>query len=103
MKFRLAIALALALSSVSAPVAFAEQQTAQFRTVAPRVFSAEDLRSYGLSAEDAAQVGALQAQGYAVRVLPAEEAAQYSGGISNRTWWIIGGVVVVAAIIVASN
>ena len=97
------IALALTLSSVSAPAAFAEQQAAQFRTAEPRAFSAEDLRSYGLSAEDARQVGALQAQGYAVRVLPAEEAAQYSGGISNRTWWIIGGVVVIAAVVLASD
>lgn len=103
MKFRMATALALslALSSFATPAAFAEQQAAQFRTVAPQSFSAEELRAYGLSSEDAAQVGALQAQGYEVRVLSPEEAQNYSGGISNRTWWIIGAVVVVVAIAVA--
>lgn len=103
MKFRLATALALSLAftSVAAPAAFA-QQASQFRTVEPRSFSTEDLQRYGLSAQDAAQVRALQEQGYAVRVLTPEEAAQYSGGMSNRTWWIIGAVVVVAAIVAAT-
>jgi hypothetical protein len=59
------------------------------------------LQRYGLSAEDAAEVRALQEQGYQVRVLTPEEASQYSAGISNRTWWIIGAVVVIAAIVVA--
>lgn len=99
MKFRLATALALSLAITAAPVALAEQQTAQFRSVAPQSFSAEDLRAYGLSASDAAQVAELQRQGYQVRVLSAEEAAQYSGGMSIRTWWIIGAVVVIAVVL----
>lgn len=105
MKFRLstAIALSLALAPLAAPAAYAQEQAAQFRTVAPRAFSAEELRAYGLNADDAAQVRTLQEQGYQVRVLPAEEASQYSGGMSNRTWWIIGGVVVIAAIVLAAD
>jgi hypothetical protein len=99
MKFRLATALALSFALTAAPVALAEQQAAQFRSVAPQSFSAEDLRAYGLSANDATQVAELQRQGYQVRVLSAEEAAQYSGGMSNRTWWIIGAVVVIAVVL----
>ncbi len=99
MKFRLATALALSFALTATPVALAEQQAAQFRSVAPQSFSAEDLRAYGLSANDATQVAELQRQGYQVRVLSAEEAAQYSGGMSNRTWWIIGAVVVIAVVL----
>ena len=44
MKFRLATALALSLALAAAP-ALAEPQTAQFRTVAPQSFSAQDLRA----------------------------------------------------------
>lgn len=96
------LAISLAFSSFGASGALA-QEAAQFRTVEPRSFSTEDLQRYGLNAEDAAQVRALQEQGYQVRVLTPEEASQYSGGLSNRTWWIIGGIVVVAAIVAASN
>ncbi|MEQ1617773.1 MAG: hypothetical protein ABL883_05465 [Terricaulis sp.] len=105
MKFRLATALALTLAftSMATPIATAEQQAAQFRTVAPQAFSTAELQAYGLSANDAAQVAELQRQGYQVRVLSAEEAAQYSGGMSNRTWWIIGAVVVIAVVVAASN
>lgn len=102
MKLRLtgAIALCLAFTSIAAPAAFAEPQTT-FRAAAPQAFTVADLQRYGLSAEDAAQVEVLQAQGHAVRVLTPEETAQYRAGISNRTWWIIGGVVLIAAIVVA--
>lgn len=100
MRLRLASALALSLAftSLAAPAALAETQ---FRSAAPRAFNTEDLQRYGLSADDAAQVQALQAQGHQVRVLSAEETQQYKAGISNRTWWIIGGVVLIAAIAVA--
>lgn len=103
MKSRLvsALALSLAFSSMAAPVALAEEPA--FRTAEAQAFSSEDLQRYGLTADDAAEVQALQEQGYAVRVLSAEEAEQYKAGISNRTWWIIGGVVLVAAIVVATN
>lgn len=102
MKLRLvrALALSFALTSIAVPAAFAETP-AQFRAAAPQAFSAEDLQRYGLSSDDAAQVRSLQQQGYQVRVLTPEEAQQYTGGISNRTWWIIGGVVLIAAIVVA--
>ncbi|MEZ5995502.1 MAG: hypothetical protein R3C25_07080 [Hyphomonadaceae bacterium] len=97
-----ALALGLAFTQMAAPAAFA-QEPAQFRTAAPRAFSSEDLQRYGLSADDAAQVQAYQRQGYEVRVLTPEEAAQYQAGLSNRTWWIIGGIVLVAAIVVAAD
>jgi hypothetical protein len=96
------LALSLAFTQIAAPAAFA-QEPAQFRAAAPRAFSGEDLQRYGLSAEDAAQVSALQQQGYEVRVLSAEEASQYTAGMSNRAWWIIGAVVVIAAIVVAAD
>ena len=104
MKLRLvrALAMSFALASIAAPAAFA-QEPAQFRSAAPQAFNTEDLQRYGLSQDDAAQVQSLQQQGYQVRVLTAEEAQQYTGGISNRTWWIIGGVVLIAAIVVAAD
>ncbi|MEQ1708250.1 MAG: hypothetical protein ABL864_07955 [Terricaulis sp.] len=104
MKLRIAsaIALSLAFAQIATPVAFA-QEPAQFRAAAPQAFTAADLQRYGLSADDAAQVRALQQQGHQVRVLTAEETEQYKAGMSNRTWWIIGGVVLIAAIVVASN
>ena len=104
MKLRLAsaVALCLAFTQIAAPAAFA-QEPAQFRTVAPTAFTTEELQRYGLSAEDAAQISALQQQGYEVRVLSPEEASQYSAGISDRTWWIIVAVVVIAAVLASGN
>jgi hypothetical protein len=103
MKFRLATALALSLAftSMTAPAALAQQQTSQFRTVEPQTFTADELQRYGLSAEDAAQVQAYQEQGYQVAVLTPDEAEQYTGGLSTRTWLIIGLVVVVIAVAAA--
>ena len=98
--FASVLAMSLAFSSVLAPAAMAQEP---FRAAAPQAFSAEDLQRYGLSADDAAQVSDLQRQGYSVRVLSAEEAEQYSAGMSNRTWWIIGAVVVIAAIVAVSE
>ncbi len=104
MKLRLAsaVALSLAFTSMAAPAAFSQEAT-QFRAAVPQAFTTEDLQRYGLNADDAAQVQALQQQGYQVRVLTPEEADQYRAGISNRTWWIIGGVVLIAVIVSASN
>ena len=99
--FASALALSLAFTSVAAPIAAAEEPA--FRSAAPQAFTTEDLQRYGLSAADAAEVSALQRQGYAVRVLTEEETKQYSAGITNRQWWIIGAVVVIAAIVVASD
>lgn len=102
LRFASALALSLVFTQIAAPAAFA-QGPAQFRAAAPQAFSTEDLQRYGLSAEDAAQVQALQQQGHQVRVLTAEEAEQYKAGMSNRMWWIIGGVVLIAAIVVAAD
>lgn len=99
---RMATALALALSAVAVPAANAEQTASQFRTVAPRTFSGQELQSYGLTAQDSAQIQALQQQGYQVQVIGADEANR-TGGQMTTTWWIIGAVVVVAIIVAASN
>ena len=99
---RMATALALALSAVAVPAANAEQTASQFRTVAPRTFSGQELQSYGLSTQDSAQIQALQAQGYQVQVIGADEANR-SAGEMNTTWWIIGAVVVIAIIAVAAD
>ena len=104
MKFRLATALALSLAftQVAAPAAFAEQRASAFRSVAPQTFTTDELQAYGLSAGDAAQVAALQAQGYRVQVLTPEEASQYEAGMST-TWWLIIGLAVVVIVVAASN
>ncbi|HVY86052.1 MAG TPA: hypothetical protein VG943_13025 [Caulobacterales bacterium] len=96
MKTRLfgAAMLALALASTSA---YAE--TAQFRSVAPQTFSAQDLQSYGLDAATAQRAEQLQAQGYQVKVLTPEEAQRYQAGISDNQWLLLGilaGVIVIA-------
>lgn len=99
MKLRIATALALSLAftSMAAPAALAEQTTA-FRTVEAQAFTAAELQQYGLGADDAAQVAALQEQGYQVQVMTPEEADQVQAGLSTRTWLIIGLVVVVVAV-----
>ncbi len=93
-----ALALSMAFTSLAVPAANAQQ----FRTAAPQTFSAQHLRSYGLSASDSAQIQALQAQGYQVQVIGADEANRSAGQMST-TWWIIGAVVVIAVIVAASN
>lgn len=101
-KIATAVALTMALTSVAVPAASAEQAAGQFRTVAPRAFSGQELQSYGLSAQDTAQIQALQAQGYQVQVIGADEANR-SAGMSNTAWWIIGAVVVIAVVVAVSN
>jgi len=89
-------AAALAFAMATAP-AFAE--TAQFRSAAPQTFTSQDLQSYGLSADQSNRAVALQDQGYEVRVLSEEEAAQYQAGITDNQWLLIGilaGVIVIA-------
>ena len=104
MKFRLATALALSLpiTQIAAPAASAEERSSAFRTAAPQSFTTDELQAYGLSASDADQIAALQAQGYRVQVLTPEEARQYEAGMSTM-WWIIAGVVVIAVVVAASN
>jgi hypothetical protein len=101
-KLATAVALTLAFTSVAVPAANAEQAASQFRTVAPRTFSGQELQSYGLTAQDSAQIQALQQQGYQVQVIGADEANRSAGQMST-TWWIIGAVVVIAIIVVAAD
>jgi hypothetical protein len=84
-------------------VAFAQEPAGQFRSAEAQSFSAAELQRYGLTAADAAQVEALQGQGYTVQVVTPEEAAQINGGLTTNTWLIIGLVVVVVAIAVAAD
>jgi len=102
MKLRLASALALSLAftSVSAPVAFSQEPSSQFRSVEARTFSNDELQRYGLSADDASAVSAYQDAGYTVQTITAEEAAQYNAGqFTNRQWLVIGLVVIVVVVL----
>lgn len=104
-KFRLATALALSLAftSVAAPAAYAGEATA-FRSAEAQTFSQAELQAYGLSAGDAAQVGALQDQGYQVQVVTAEEAERMNGGqFSNNQWLVIGLIVLVVIAVAVSS
>ena len=95
MKSRFIGAAALAFALATAP-AYAETQ---FRSAAPQTFSAQELQSYGLSAEASNRAVALQDQGYEVRVLSQEEASQYQAGITDNQWLLLGilaGVIVIA-------
>ena len=103
MKIRLvsAVALSLALSSLAAPAAMARDTAGQaaFRSAAPQSFTASDLQSYGLDASAAQRAVDLQAQGYQIKVLSREEAAQYQAGITDNQWiWlgILAGVIIIA-------
>ena len=96
MKSRFLGAAALAFALATAP-AYAE--TAQFRSATPQTFSSQDLQSYGLSAEASNRAVDLQNQGYEVRVLSEEEAANYQAGITDNQWLLLGilaGVVIIA-------
>jgi hypothetical protein len=98
-RFVSAVALGFALSTIAAMPAYAEQTAAQFRTAAPQTFSAQELQSYGLDAAAANRAVALQDQGYEVKVLSPEEAAQYQAGITDNQWLLLGilaGVIVIA-------
>lgn len=97
-----AVALSLALSSVAAPAAFASDAATQFRSVEAQTFSTDDLQRYGLSANDAAQVHALQEQGYQVQVISQEEADErYAGQFTDSQWLVIGLIAVVVIVAVA--
>lgn len=96
MKSRFLGAAALAFALATAP-AYAEQ--AQFRSAAPQTFTSQDLQSYGLSADASNRAVDLQNQGYEVRVLSEEEAADYQAGITDNQWLLLGilaGVIVIA-------
>jgi hypothetical protein len=102
MKARLASALALSLvfTQVVAMPAYAEQ-AAQFRTVAPQQFSAQDLQAYGFAAGDAQRMAGYQDNGYRLMVLTPEEAAKYRAGITDNQWLLLGILAAVIVIAVA--
>ena len=98
MKSRIAVALAAALAtSVVAAPAFAGESN--FRSVAPQAFTAQDLQNYGLSADKAGEVLAMQEKGYTIQVMSQEEAQQYRAGLSDTTWFIVGAAAVVLVIV----
>jgi hypothetical protein len=98
-----ALALSLAFTQVAAPAAYATEAS-QFRSVEAQTFSQDELQRYGLSASDAAQVGALQDQGYQVQVVTADEAAAMTGGqFSQNQWLVIGIIVLVIVVAVAAD
>lgn len=103
MKIRSVCALACALAMTQfGAVAYAEtpqQAPAQFRTVAPQTFTAEELQAYGLSTAEVDRAMALQEQGYRVVALTPEEAEAYQAGITQTEWILIGiGVLIILAI-----
>ena len=101
MKLRLPTAIALSLAlSLSAPVAaFAQEASSPFRTVEAQTFSANDLQRYGLSDEQIAAVESYQQQGYEVQVMTAEEAAEYTGGMTTNNLLAIVGLVAIVVVV----
>ena len=96
-----AIALSFALATVATPAAYAQDAAASFRTAAPQSFSSAELQQYGLDAASTQRAMDLQAQGYEIRVLTPEEAAQYQAGITDNQWLMIGILAAVIVIAVA--
>jgi hypothetical protein len=78
---RIAAAVALSFALASVTPAFAE---GSFRNAAPQNFSAQELQAYGLDADATQRAVDLQSQGYEIRVLSDEEAAQYQAGITDN-------------------
>ncbi len=66
-----AAAVSFALASIAAP-AMAETE---FRPAEPQAFSSQELQQYGLDAATTERAIDLQSQGYEIRVLSDEEAA----------------------------
>lgn len=96
MNKRIAAAVAVSFALASVTPAFAE---GSFRTAAPQNFSAQELQDYGLDADATQRAVDLQNQGYEIRVLSEEEAAQYQAGITDNQWLLLGilaGVIVIA-------
>jgi len=90
-----AAAVSFALASIAAP---AMAQT-EFRTAEPQAFSSQELQQYGLDAATTERAIDLQSQGYEIRVLSDEEAANYQAGITDNQWLLLGilaGVIIIA-------
>lgn len=95
-RFAGAVALAFAVAQFAALPAQSEQT---FRTAAPQAFTAQELQAYGLDAQASNRAMQLQDQGYQIRVLSEEEAANYQAGITDNQWLLLGilaGVIVIA-------
>ena len=101
MKLRVpaAIAASLALSLAAPAAAFAEEASSPFRSVEAQTFSANDLQRYGLSDEQIATVEIYQQQGYEVKVMTPEEAAEYTGGMSANNFLAIVGLVAIVVVV----
>jgi Flp pilus assembly protein TadB len=97
-RFATAVAVSFALSSIAAP-ALAETP---YRTAEAQTFSAQELQAYGLDAATTQRAVDLQNQGYEIRMISEEEAAQYQAGITDNQWiWlgILAGVIVIAVVV----
>lgn len=100
MKLRVPAAIAASLAlSLAAPVAFAQEAPSPFRSVEAQSFSANDLQRYGLSDEQIATVESYQQQGYEVQVMSAEEAAEYTGGMTTNNLLAIVGLVAIVVVV----
>lgn len=97
-RFATAVAVSFALSSIAAP-AFAETP---YRTAEAQAFTGAELQAYGLDAATTQRAVDLQNQGYEIRMISEEEAAQYQAGITDNQWiWlgILAGVIVIAVVV----
>jgi len=97
-RFATAVAVSFALTSMAAP-AFAETP---YRTAEPQTFTAQELQQYGLDGATTNRAVDLQNQGYEIRMISEEEAAQYQAGITDNQWiWlgILAGVIVIAVVV----
>lgn len=100
MKLRVPAAIAASLAlSLAAPVAFAQEAPSPFRSVEAQSFTANDLQRYGLSDEQLATVESYQQQGYEVQVMSAEEAAEYTGGMTTNNVLAIVGLVAIVVVV----
>jgi hypothetical protein len=94
-RFATAVAVSFALSSIAAP-AFAETP---YRTAEAQAFTAQELQAYGLDAATTQRAVDLQNQGYEIRMISEDEAAQYQAGVTDNQWiWlgILAGVIIIA-------
>lgn len=97
-----AVAAAFAVSQFAAPFAFAEAPASQFRSVEAQPFSSADLRSYGLSSQEAETVVAYQEQGYTVQLVTAAEAEAYNAGMTTNNVLAIVGLVVIVLVVASA-
>ena len=97
-----AIALSLALTQFAVPATAIAEAPSTFRSVEAQAFTASDLQRYGLSADEAAQVEAYQADGYEIQLMTAEEAEEYNAGVSTNNVLAIVGLVVIVLVVASA-